>query len=51
VEARNGQVDIHAYSIYTEQMLRGARRREVREWVETRLEPRLSEALDASRGD
>lgn len=51
VEERDGAVGIHAYNIHTEQMLRGSRRREVRRWVESRIEPRLREEPNVADGD
>lgn len=51
VEEHDGEVGIHAYDIYTEQMLRRRQRREVRRWVETRLEPKLREEADPEGSD
>lgn len=39
IEQKDGQTKIHAYSIYTEQLVRRRQRKIVREWVDTAVEP------------
>ncbi len=41
IERKNSEIYIRSYSIHTEQMTNRAKRKIVRQWLETRLEPKL----------